>query len=57
MKEHSRHDDLCGSDRWSIIPYIHGRMRVVLQCVIQGLTLNGLKITFLVLVFVRAFYS
>jgi hypothetical protein len=26
---HGGHEDLCGSDRWSVIPYIHERMRVV----------------------------
>jgi hypothetical protein len=35
MKEHGEHDDLRSSDRQNIIPYVHGRMRViVLLCVI-----------------------
>jgi hypothetical protein len=25
MDECGRHEDLCGSDRWSIIPYVHER--------------------------------
>jgi hypothetical protein len=25
MNEHSRYEDLRGSNRWSIIPYVHGR--------------------------------
>jgi hypothetical protein len=35
MKEHGGHEDLCGSDRRSVIPYVHRRMRVVLQCAVQ----------------------
>jgi hypothetical protein len=35
MKEHSVHKDLRGSVRRSVIPYVHGRMRVVvLLCVV-----------------------
>jgi hypothetical protein len=34
MDEHSEHQDLHGSGRWSVIPYIHGRIRVVLLCVL-----------------------
>jgi hypothetical protein len=30
MDEHGEHQNLRGSDRRSIIPYVHGRMRVVL---------------------------
>jgi hypothetical protein len=30
MDECDGHQDLYGSDRRSIIPYVHGRMRVVL---------------------------
>jgi hypothetical protein len=30
MDEHGEHQDLRGSNRWSVIPYIYGRMRVVL---------------------------
>jgi hypothetical protein len=30
MEEHGGHEDLRGSDHQSIIPYIHGRMKVVL---------------------------
>jgi hypothetical protein len=26
IDECSRHEDLCGLDRWSITPYVHGRM-------------------------------
>jgi hypothetical protein len=25
MDERGGHKDLCGSDRWSVIPYVHGR--------------------------------
>jgi hypothetical protein len=28
MDEHGEHEDLCGSDRRSIIPYVHGRMKL-----------------------------
>jgi hypothetical protein len=34
MKKHSGHEDLRGSGRQSVIPYVHGRMRVVLLCVL-----------------------
>jgi hypothetical protein len=35
MKEHGVHGDLRGSGIWSVIPYVHGRMRViVLMCVV-----------------------
>jgi hypothetical protein len=27
MKEHGGHENLCGSDRRSVIPYVHGGMR------------------------------
>jgi hypothetical protein len=37
MKEHGGHDDLCGLSRQSVISYVHGRMRVVLQCAVQTL--------------------
>jgi hypothetical protein len=37
MKKHGGHEDLHGSDCRSVIPYIHRRMRVVLQCVVQAL--------------------
>jgi hypothetical protein len=37
MKEHGVHEDFRGSGRRSIIPYVHARMRVVLQCVVQAL--------------------
>jgi hypothetical protein len=30
LDERSGHQDLRGSGRWSIIPYVHGRMGVVL---------------------------
>jgi hypothetical protein len=30
MDKHSEHQDLHGSDRWSVIPYVHRRMRVLL---------------------------
>jgi hypothetical protein len=30
IDEHIEHQDLCGSGRRSIIPYVNGRMRVVL---------------------------
>jgi hypothetical protein len=30
MDEHGEHQDLRGSGRWSVIPYVYGRMRVVL---------------------------
>jgi hypothetical protein len=37
MNEHGGHEDLRGSGHWSVIPYVHGRMGVVLQCAIQVL--------------------
>jgi hypothetical protein len=37
MKEHGGYEDLRGSSHQSIIPYVHGRMRVVLQCAVQAL--------------------
>jgi hypothetical protein len=30
LDEHSGHQDLRGLGHWSIIPYVHGRMRVIL---------------------------
>jgi hypothetical protein len=30
MNEHGEHKDLCGLGHQSVIPYVHGRMRVVL---------------------------
>jgi hypothetical protein len=35
MKEHGGHENLRGSGRRSVIPYVHRRMRVVLQCSVQ----------------------
>jgi hypothetical protein len=37
MKEHGGHEDLRGLGHRIIIPYIHGRMGVVLQCDVQVL--------------------
>jgi hypothetical protein len=34
MKEHGGHEDLHGSGRQSVIPYVHRRMGVVLLCVL-----------------------
>jgi hypothetical protein len=28
IDERGGHEDLCGLDRWSVIPYIHGRMKL-----------------------------
>jgi hypothetical protein len=28
MDEHGEHEDLCGSGHRSIIPYVHGRMKL-----------------------------
>jgi hypothetical protein len=33
IDEHGEHQDLHGSDHRSVIPYVHGRMRVVLLSV------------------------
>jgi hypothetical protein len=33
IDEHGEHQDLHGSGRRSVIPYVHGRMRVVLLSV------------------------
>jgi hypothetical protein len=35
MDEHGEHQDLRDSDRWSVIPYVYGRMRVVLLKVLD----------------------
>jgi hypothetical protein len=37
MGEHGGDEDLRGLGRWSVIPYVHGRMGVVLQCDVQAL--------------------
>jgi hypothetical protein len=37
MREHGGDEDLHGLNYRSVIPYIHERMRVILQCVIQAL--------------------
>jgi hypothetical protein len=37
MKEHGEHKGLRGSDHRSVIPYVHEKMRDVLQCVVQAL--------------------
>jgi hypothetical protein len=37
MQKQSEHKDLCGLDHQSIIPYVHERMRVILQCAVQTL--------------------
>jgi hypothetical protein len=29
MDERSKHEDLCGLSRWSVIPYVHGRTFIV----------------------------
>jgi hypothetical protein len=57
---HGGHDDLRGSGRRSVIPYVHGKMRVVLQCAIQALALlfqSWVERTCLVLASARFFYS
>jgi hypothetical protein len=36
MREHGEHKDVRGLGRQSVIPYIHGRMGVVLQCSVQA---------------------
>jgi hypothetical protein len=33
MEEHGGHEDLCGLGRWSVIPYVHGRMWCIDVCV------------------------
>jgi predicted amidohydrolase len=32
MEEHGGDEDLCGSDRRSVIPYVHGRIGVLYCC-------------------------
>jgi hypothetical protein len=34
MEEHSGHEDLCGSGRRNVIPYVHGRVCCIIVCVI-----------------------
>jgi hypothetical protein len=55
MYEHCEHQDLCGSGRWIMIPYVHGRIRVVLlKCrLFSRLSCVALR----VLMPVVAFYS
>jgi hypothetical protein len=60
MKKHGGYENLCGSDRRSIIPYVHGRMGVILQCYVEALvSLSSIEIqrTPLVLTSVWTFYS
>jgi hypothetical protein len=52
MDEHSGHEDLCGSDRQSVIPYVYGRTelyRSSLPCLIFFVRLE--------VVSTRSFYS
>jgi hypothetical protein len=35
-EEHIGNEDLRGSGRCSVIPYVHGKMEVVLQCALQS---------------------
>jgi hypothetical protein len=35
--KHSGHKDLCGLDHRSVIPYVHGRIVVALQYIVQAL--------------------
>jgi hypothetical protein len=54
MKEHDGYEDLRGSGHRSIISYMHGRMRIVLQCAIMcwlGSVRVGVKRTLLVLAY------
>jgi hypothetical protein len=34
MEEHSGYEDIRGSDRQSVIPYVHGRMYCIAICVL-----------------------
>jgi hypothetical protein len=34
MEEHGGHEDLCGLSRWSVIPYVHGRVSYIVVCVL-----------------------
>jgi hypothetical protein len=40
MEEHGGHEDLCGSGRRSVIPYVHGRVCfiVVRVCAVQAVS-------------------
>jgi hypothetical protein len=38
MKKHDGHEDLRSLNHWSVIPHVHGRIGVVLQCVVQALS-------------------
>jgi hypothetical protein len=62
LDERSGHQDLCGAGRRSVIPYVHGRMVVVLfkHWLFLSVTFSSLeesKRTCLVLASARAFYS
>jgi hypothetical protein len=62
LDESSGHQDLCGSGCRSVIPYVHGRMVVVLfkHWLFLSVTFSSLeefKRTCLVLASARAFYS
>jgi hypothetical protein len=37
MEEHSGDEDLCGSGRRSVIPYVHGRISVLFYCCVLNL--------------------
>jgi hypothetical protein len=45
LDEHSGHQDLCGLGRRSVIPYVHGRMRVILfkRWLFLSVALSGLE--------------
>jgi hypothetical protein len=62
MNDCGEHQDLRGSGHWSVTPYIHRRMGIVLLCMhCSSCELNlpelGLRATTLILVSTRAFYS
>jgi hypothetical protein len=46
MDERGGHQDLRGSDHRSVIPYVHRRMGVILQCVVQALAWSFFILTF-----------
>jgi hypothetical protein len=44
LDERSGHKDLCGSGHWSVIPYINGRMGLILfkRCLFLSVALSDL---------------
>jgi hypothetical protein len=57
MLKQDKHDGLCGSDRRSVIPYVHREDCCIVVCVIQSWRLNLPKKGLSVPVACPAFYD